>query len=375
MRIALDYTPAINQIAGVGRYTRSLFAALLNCAPEDTEWLLWHTSRVEEEARLPTGEYVSHSRLPVSARWSNLLWHRVGVPISIERLIGNVSLVHGTDFVVPPSRSPSIVTVHDLSYALMPHLAFPRLRSYLERAVPRSIDRADRVVAVSETTKRDLCEYYEISPNRVDVVHHAADPLFSPPDYSDIMAMLAQLGLRRPYFIIVGTVEPRKNHLTLLRAFERVHAEHPEASLVVVGREGWLAGDIMRALAQAAEKMPVVYLQGIRDSLLPALYAASTALVYPSRYEGFGLPVLEAMASGTAVIASNTPAIVEVAGDAALLAAPEDDETLARAMTRLIEHPEERDELLERGTARAAQFSWDRAANRHLEIYQEIADG
>jgi glycosyltransferase involved in cell wall biosynthesis len=375
LRVALDYTPAISQTAGVGRYTRSLFSALRRETEERVDWTLWYPKEWRDAHGLPTGETVSTVRLPLSARWSNLLWHRLGVPISIERFVGGVSLVHGTDFVVPPSNAPSVVTVHDLSYALLPHLAYPGLRRYLERAVPRSINRARKVIAVSETTKRDLCEFYEISPNRVEVVHHAADPLFDRPAESQILAAQAQFGLRRPYFVIVGTIEPRKDHKSLLRAFARVHERHPEASLVIIGREGWLADDIMKEIRLAAETRPVFHLQGIRDDVLPGLYGGSTALVFPSQYEGFGLPLLEAMACGTAVIASDTAAHREVAADAALYAPVGNDEAFADQMKQVLEQSATRSEFVDRGSERSSNFSWNEAARRHLEIYREVSGG
>jgi glycosyltransferase involved in cell wall biosynthesis len=373
LRVALDYTPAISQNAGVGRYTRSLFQALRLQADEGTEWTLWYSPDSAQQFPPPDEEYVRSVQLPYRARWTNLAWHRLGLPLKLERFTGSTSVVHGTDFVVPPSRAPSVVTVHDLSYALLPHLAFPRLSKYLNAAVPRSIDRARQVIAVSESTREDICELYEISPNRVRVVHHAADPIFAPPTSSEQFAMKAQFGIRHPYFIIVGTVEPRKDHLTLLRAFSKVQERHPDVALIIVGREGWLASDIMSAINSAAARSNVIHLQGIRDEMLPALYGGSTALVYPSRYEGFGLPLLEAMACHTAVIASDLPVHREVAGDAALYAPAQSPEELAAQMCKVLEDTDERQRLVGLGRIRTTEFSWERAADQHLEIYREIA--
>jgi glycosyltransferase involved in cell wall biosynthesis len=374
LKVALDYTPAISQTAGVGRYTRSLVAAMQQIAStDDIDWHLWYAAEVDADVRLPEHPRTSASRLPVSSRWLNLAWHRLGIPISIDRWIDRPDVAHGTDFVVPPSSCPSVVTIHDLSYAITPQFAFPRLKKYLDRAVPRSIDRARRVIAVSETTKRDLCELYEISPNRVEVIHHAADPLFSKPSESAIFAMQAQLGLRRPYFITVGTVEPRKDHSTLIKAFRKVHEERPDVSLVIVGKTGWLAEDIVQEIGSASENMPVRHLHGISDDLLPALYAGSLALVYPSQYEGFGLPLLEAMASGTAVIASSNPAHTEVAGNAALFASVGNADEMAARMMKVASDQDERQRLIEAGTARNAQFTWESAAERHISVYREVA--
>jgi glycosyltransferase involved in cell wall biosynthesis len=373
LRVALDYTPAISQIAGVGRYTRSLLAALEQEAGDDVRWSLWYPRDLDGDPFLPRSDRVTGLQLPLSSRWSNLIWHRIGLPIALERFSGPLSVVHGTDFVVPPTRAPSVVTIHDLSYVIHPDLAFPRLRTYLSNAVPRSIDRASKVIAVSETTKRDICSYYEIAPHRVEVIHHAADPLFQVPTDAEVFGNLAQFGLRRPYFLTVGTVEPRKDHRTLLRAFEKVHTRRPDTSLVIVGRRGWLSDDIMDEIAEAATRMPVYHFQGVRDDMLPALYGGSTALVYPSRYEGFGLPLLEAMATGTPVIASETPAHREIAEDAALYADTEDADGFARQMIHLLEDAGSRTKFVEAGSQRASQFSWSRAAREHLRVYREVA--
>jgi glycosyltransferase involved in cell wall biosynthesis len=343
-------------------------------AGSDVDWSLWYPAEWDnEEVQVPVAENITSVQLPVRSRWANLAWHRVGIPIAIERYTGPVSVVHGTDFVVPPSRAPSVVTIHDLSYAILPQHAHPKLKRYLDRAVPRSIDRAARVIAVSETTKRDLCEYYEISPNRVRVIHHAADPIFHQPSERERLTMQAQLGIRGPYFITVGTIEPRKDHKTLLRAFEHVHQKHPEVSLVIVGRKGWLADDIMQAIQEAASRIPIFHLQGIRDGMLPALYGGSTALVYPSQYEGFGLPVLEAMASGTAVISSDTPALREVGGDAVRYAATQNSDELAQQMVSVLDSEADRQALIDAGLKHASTFSWQRAAEQHIEIYREVA--
>jgi glycosyltransferase involved in cell wall biosynthesis len=337
------------------------------------DWRLWYSGELNDELRLPSGDDVTSIELPVRSRWTNLAWHRLGVPLRIERYTGPVSVVHGTDFVVPPSRAPSVVTIHDLSYVILPQHAFPRLKRYLDRAVPKSIDRAQRVIAVSETTKRDLCEYYEISPNRVDVIYHAADPIFHQPSERELLTMRAQLGLRGPYFITVGTIEPRKDHKTLLKAFEQVSREHPGVSLVIVGRKGWLADDIMQEIQQAATRYPVFHLQDIRDEMLPALYGASTALVYPSQYEGFGLPLLEAMTSGAPVIASDTPALKEIGSEAIRYAKAQDADKLAHEMISVLTNDEERNSLVRSGLEHASRFSWQRAAEQHIQVYREVA--
>lgn len=346
---------------------------MVHRSESDINWHLWYASEISDDVRLPEDEHISSSRLPLSSKWLNLIWHRGGLPLKVDRHIGYPDVIHGTDFVVPPSSCPSVVSVFDLSYALFPEFAHPKLKRYLDRAVPRSIDRAQRVITISESSKRALCEYYEISPNRVSVIHPAADPMFERPGESQILAMQAQLGLKRPYFITVGTVEPRKDHLTLLRAFSELHRAHPDVSLVIVGRKGWLSDPIMKAINDASETMPVRHLQGINDDLLPALYAGSLGLIYPSQYEGFGLPLVEAMACGTPVIASSTPVHVEVAEEAALYASVSDATKLAAHMHELATDEQTRQDLIQAGWRRAAAFSWDAAAEQHIEVYREVA--
>lgn len=375
MRVAIDYTPAITQGAGVGRYTRSLVDALAARLDESDELVLWHAADAEpEETHTWAMDRVSLRRVPLPERLLIGAWHRLRAPIRLERMIGSIDVVHGPDFVVPPTRAASVVTIHDLSYLVTPEHAHPDLRRYLMQAVPRALDRATGVVAVSQTTADDLTRHYDIPPERIAVIPNGVDPLFSPPTPEMIRRVHAQLEVRCPYFIIVGTIEPRKNHTTLLKAFARVHEAFPEASLLIVGRLGWLADPIVAEIDAAARDLPVRIFYQIDDRLLPGLYAGSTALVYPSWYEGFGLPVVEAMGSGAAVITSDHGALAEVAGDAALLAPAGDPDALAAMMCRVLEDDALRADLVRRGQERAAQFTWDAAADAHLAMYRRVVE-
>lgn len=374
MRVAIDYTPAIKQGAGVGRYTRSLVDALMERASDQEDLVLW-ASR-DASGPIPGWEMVtpppSLKRLPVPDRWLTVGWYRLHVPLNVERFLGDVDVVHGPDFVIPPTKKPAVVTIHDLSYIVAPKFAHPKLQRYLSEAVPRALRRAARVVAVSQTTANDLTEHYKVPAERISVIPNGVDPRFHKPDPDRVQRVLAQLGVRPPYFLIVGTIEPRKNHQNLLRAFEQVSAVHPEASLLIVGRPGWLSDPIIEAIDDASRRLPVRLLSLIDDDLLPALYAACAGLVYPSWYEGFGLPVVEAMASGAPVITSSQGALAEVAGDAALLAPPDDPEAIAELMCQLLDDTALREHLSARGLERAARFTWTNAADLHLKVYREV---
>lgn len=373
MRIAIDYTPAIRQGAGIGRYTRSLVSALAQRLSDDEELILWH-ARDAEPDEPPTwdNDRVQLRRVPLPERVLTSAWHRLHAPFRLEHLIGSVDVVHGPDFVIPPTSAPAVVTIHDLSYIVTPEYAHPALRRYLMQAVPRALERAAGIVAVSETTAADLVEHYGAPRERITVIPNGVDPRFRPPSPEEIHRVHAQLEVRRPYFLIVGTIEPRKNHRTLLQAFAQVYAAFPEVSLLIVGRLGWLAEPIVADIDAAARRLPVRLLSRIDDRLLPGLYAGSAALVYPSWYEGFGLPVVEAMASGAAVITSDHGALAEVAGDAALLAPAGDADKLATQMCRVLEDAGLRDDLVRRGRERAAQFTWEAAADAHLMLYRRV---
>lgn len=376
MRIAIDYTSAVHQRAGVGRYTRSLAGQIIPLLDAEDELVLWYASSSRDPVPLPTAGNPSNyvlRRIPASPRLATIGWQRMRLPIPVDRLVGPVDLHHEPDFVAPPTTAPMITTIHDLSYLIVPEFAHPRLRSYLERAVPRTLARASQIIAVSETTRRDIVEHYRIDPERVTTIYNGVDGWFRAPDAAAVDRTLEQFGLRRPYFVMVGTVEPRKNHLTALRAFASLWQQRRDVTLVIVGNPGWLAEPIVAEIEKASKSMPVRYLRFVDDSWIPALYSGSNGLLAPSWYEGFGLPVLEAMACGAAVITSDRGALPEVAGDAALIVPPGDIDGMASSMMRLLEDHSLRADLAHRGALRASEFTWNHAAAAHLKLYREVA--
>lgn len=376
MRIGIDYTSAVHQLAGVGRYTRSLTRHLIPLLGAEDNLLLWYASRSNEPISLPGGLGSSHThfrRVPISPRLAAIGWQRLRIPFPIDRIVGDIDIFHEPDFVSPPTKAPMITTIHDLSYLVVPEYAHPKLRRYLERSVPRTLHRARHIVAVSETTRRDIIERYRLDPDRITTIHNGVEDWFSPPDDTAVDRALEQFGVRRPYFVMVGTIEPRKNHLTALRAFSRLYAERRDVSLVIAGSPGWLSEPILAEIEKSSKSMAVRYLRFVDDTWIPSLYAGSTALLAPSWYEGFGLPVLEAMACGAAVIASDRGALPEVAGEAAVVVPPGDAEQLATEMERLLDDGSKRADLSRLGRERAATFTWKRAASAHLDLYREVA--
>ncbi len=292
--------------------------------------------------------------IPLRAR-SQPLRMAVRLPFLLRRL--RPQLAHFL-YVIPPAyRGPAVVAVHDISFERMPELMSRRDRFFFKTFVPRSARRADRVLTGSEWTKRDLVERYGIDEKRIAVTPYGIDPIFKPEGP-------ARSG--PPYALFVGAIQPRKDPLTALEALARTNGD---LRLVMTGPEK-RGGDEVRAAIYRLGLSSRVELTGhVSRAELAALYRGASCLVFPSRYEGFGLPVLEAMASGTPVVATSVGALPEVAGDAAVLVQPGSAEALAGGIQQTLA---ERDRLVAAGLDRARQFSWASTAQRTLDIYREL---
>ena len=261
-----------------------------------------------------------------------------------------------------------------------PDAFLPTLRRYLERAVPRSIARADLVLADSTHTRSDLIDLFRVEPDKVKVVTPGVDPRFqprqaapqaSPPCAPDELRKRYDLG-DQPYVLSVGTLQPRKNYVRLIQAFVKSRVSREAGlRLLIAGGCGWLFEDIVTE----AEKHDCVRLLGfVEDEELPALYRGACLFAFPSLYEGFGLPVLEAMACGVPVVCSNTSSLPEVAGDAAVLVNPLDVDELSFAMDRVLQDKVLRDRMIDRGLAQAARFTWQRSARQLLDVIRSQED-
>ncbi|MBI3970141.1 MAG: glycosyltransferase family 4 protein [Chloroflexi bacterium] len=371
MNLAIDFTAGVRQPAGVGRYTRSLIGALAHlpdCAHRIT--LLW-----AGPARVPVPTEWPHTRsrrLPLPERWMTIAWQRVRLPLPADVLAGGADVFYSPDFALPPlARARSVVTVHDLSFLTHPQTHFPPLRAYLERAVPGAVRRADRVLADSEQTKRDLQSFYAVPAEKIAVVHAAADPTFRRvEDDARRREALKRRGIDRPYLFSVGTIQPRKNLPVL---FDVLRQLPDDVILVHAGRPGWLYEPIFDALERSGVKDRVRFVEGAGDTEVAALYSGALAFVFPSLYEGFGMPCLEAMACGTPVIASNAGSVPEVVGDAGILVDPMDSAGIADGIRRLADDHGFRRSLVERGHAHVGRFSWEASARQLRSLLESVA--
>jgi glycosyltransferase involved in cell wall biosynthesis len=270
----------------------------------------------------------------------------------------------------------SILTVHDLAFLLYPECADAHLRAYLEKTVPRSVQRADYVVADSENTRNDVVCLLGVPPERVTVVPGGVDPSFKPvTDPARLAQFRKAIGLEEdtPYILFVGVIEPRKNLIGLIEAFDilKGRGKLPH-KLVVVGRRGWLSDGTMDRAERSPYRGEIIFPGFIADGELATLYSAAEMFAFPSHYEGFGLPVLEAMACGVPVVASRASSLPEVVGDAGMQVDPDDTERLASALELLALNPEMRADFRARGLERAAAFTWEAAAEIMVDVYRRV---
>jgi glycosyltransferase involved in cell wall biosynthesis len=371
-RIGIDYTAAVQQGAGIGRYVRELVASLLRLeTPESFQYRLFAASSTPLPA-LP----FRVTRLPFHDRWLVRVWHRARIPLPVELITGPIDLYHSPDFTLPPtlSRTKTLLTVHDLSFVRDPDSADDRLRAFLSTAVPRSVARADHVLADSQATKDDLMELWATPSEKITVLYCGVDARFRPiGDPEALAAVRARYGLgKRPFFLSVSTLQPRKNYRRLMQAFAPLAESDRDLMLVIGGGKGWRTEEILAEPARLGIGDSVVFPGFIDDDDLPALYSAAIALAYPSLYEGFGLPVLEAMACGTPVITSDRSSLPEVTADAGLQIDPLDVDAWTAGLTAIVEDTALREILIARGLAQAKRFNWERAAGELLSIYRRL---
>lgn len=373
--IAIDYTAALEQRGGIGRYTRELVKALARIDTQ-TGYRLFAAGQTSAILPDPPGPNLAWKPTRISSEWLARIWHRARMPLPIECWTGPVDLLHAPDFTLPPTRkgTRTILTVHDLSFIRTPETATPDLRAYLNRVVPRSVSRADLVLADSEATRQDVIAFFRTPAEKIDVLYSGVGAHFQPArDGDTLRAVQERYGVGdAPYILSLGTVQPRKNYGRLVEAVRRLN--QPDLKLVIAGGKGWLDDPLYEQIAALGFGERVVFPGHVPDEDLPALYSAAQVFAFPSLYEGFGLPPLEAMACGVPVVTSNVSSLPEVVGDAALLVDPYDVDALARALEQALADEGLRRTLIQRGYLRARFFTWEKAARQLHKHYARLLD-
>jgi len=367
MRIGVHAAGLLSRRTGRESYVQSLLAALARVDGEN-EYHVFVTPSNRRLFERPEPNFrtveVRLPRMPTRRLWEIAY-------VRLAPAVRRLDIVHLMESPLPfyqPSKA--LATVHDVLPLLYPQLFPLKGRIYYRKALTAGAKRLRAVIASSEHTKRDMVDHLRIEPSRIRVIYPAVDARFAPIDDEDaVAAVRRRYNLPERFILYVGTLEPRKNLLRLIAAYHRLRETGLSEALVLAGGRGWLCDDVI----DAAKAQEGVHLTGfIADEDLPALYNAASLFVFPSLYEGFGSPPLEAMACGLPVVCSNTSSMPEVVGDAALLVDPEDEGSIAEAMWEAAHDETLRHRMRDAGLARARLFSWDDAARQTLDVYREI---
>lgn len=353
---------------GVSRYIDELVRRLA-VEDEGLELLAYVSRDFESDAW--DSVRLRRSAVPVDNPAVRIGWEFGALPVAAIR--DRLDVFHGTINGLPRGiRAATAVTIHDLAFLRYPEQITRKRYGYLKWMIAAAVKRADIVLTPSNATRVDVIESFDIPPDRVVVTPLGVDARFRPASREAIEIVRSTYQLERPYILTVGTLEPRKNLPMLLRAFAALHEEIPH-DLVLAGPDGWLMDEIEQTIATTGIASRVRRIGFTDDQSLVALYSGADLMAIPSLYEGFGLPVIEAMAAGAPVLTSNVSSLPEVAGDAAVLIDPTDLESVVEGIRRVLGSDDVRAQLRARGPLRAAQFTWERTASETLAAYQRIA--
>lgn len=376
-RIAIDYTPAFEQSGGIGRVVREFTIALAELDDAKAYRLFVAGARAGQLPPAPAPNF-EWRPTAISLRWLVRLWRQAWLPLPVELVTGKVDLFHATDFILPHTLSSTrtLLTVHDLSFIRVPETASPRLKAFLDAVFPRSVERADHVLATSLVTKNDLVDLYKTPADKITVLYSGVDQRFRRvEDDRTLQSICQKYGLTGfDYALSVGTVQPRKNYSGVIRALAEARASGLDLHYAIAGSTGWLEEEMRQTITSTGMKDYVHLLGYVDDQDLPALYSASRMLLMPSLYEGFGLPVLEAMACGAPVITSKTSSLPEVAGDAAILIEPTNPAEIRDAMLAVETNATLREQMVQKGYRQAKSFTWRRNASQLLSVYQSLLE-
>lgn len=344
---------------GTENYSSQIIRGLL-ASEADWRWRLY-LNATEAPGDLPC-ENVDIRTIPARCLWTH-------ARLSREMLANRPDLLFVPSHVIPLVHAPSVVTIHDLGYLHVPEAHPPRQRRMLDLTTRWSARIARHIIVPSSRTRDDLIASYGTPPTKITVIHHGVDPRFREITPEDRGRVAAHYDLRRPYVLAVGTIQPRKNLPALARAMAAVDSGH---DLVIAGKRGWMADQVLAELSASGLGDRLRLLDYVPDADLPALYAGADLFVQPSRFEGFGMPVIEAMAAGTPVLSASGSSLTEVAGDGADFFDPDDPQALPDTLAFILASDHARQDLTARGRRWSDRFTWERASRKTRIILESM---
>ena len=366
MRIAVDARLTDYSVGGIPEYIQQLSTRLPKL---DTlnEYLVLNAIKTKQRRN-------SNMRAKMVKCWTPAHHVLEGYSLTLELLPRNIHLLHSPDF-IPPRGGPwkSVITIHDLSFLLYPHFLTPHSQQYYNNQIRHAVQRADAILADSNTTRNDILEHLDVTPDKVTTVYLAPHERYQPQPTQIVKSTLSRHKLPSQYLLFVGTFEPRKNINGLLEAYSSlISKQNDTPQLIMIGRQGWLDEPIESLLHKMNLQKQVHILTNVDTHDLPAIYTGAVALLLPSHYEGFGFPVLESMACGTATIISDKGSLPEIAGEAALQCNPNNPESIEEAISLVLTDSKLRSDLEQKGIKQSSIFTWHKCCQQTLDVYNKV---
>ncbi len=371
--ICIEASPAVHKQAGLGTYTAGLIQGLIHTDPGGQYSIAYNDSD-NVNLEHPYDKLLAFTSAMGNKPWRmrNALTYFGARPF--DRAFPDVQLYHSTGHLLPKFKNiKTVFTLHDLIPLIYPEYHLPLNKIFLSQMFPRFLRQADAIISVSESTKRDAINLLDIPEEKITVVSEGVEPKFFPiRDPNRLASIRDKHGLPEQFILIVSTIEPRKNHTVLLDAYAELRKTHPDVGLVIVGKNGWMYEGFYDHLRETGLQKDVHLLGRVDEFDLTFLLSACTIFAFPSLYEGFGLPPLEAMSCGAPVVVSNTSSLPEVVGNAGITLDPKDVRAWVNAFSALLDDPQKRLQMSLAGQKQASKFKWEETAKQTQAVYQQV---
>lgn len=379
MRVSLELQPCLRTKSGIGIYTYEISKALQNINNLE---LIGDMFNYRDKRNF--NDYIKdiNFRINTCSLLSYGVYRRIWnyVPLKYNSLFDDKSdIYHFFDYVVPPRiKGKVITTIHDMTYELYPNIVEKKTLNRIKTGIQYSVDRADKIITISESSKKDIVKFLNISESKISIVSPGVDYNLYNKNYTDLTKRNVRLKYDLPirYILYMGTLEPRKNIETIIKAFglfkKEIDLSGKDIKLVIAGKKGWMFESIFNLVNKLNLQDEIVFTDYVDEVDKPIIYKMASLFVFPSLYEGFGIPVLEAMASSVPVITSNVSSLPEVAGNAAMLIDPIDISSIAKYMKKIIQDNNFSYDLIKKGHIQAQSFTWDMSARKLYEVYKSI---